>query len=166
MSEMSNRLTLEQLKETLEYQQLTQKQRLFCATYIAGGLLDGNYDPVAATRTAYQARTPEIARIMSYSIMQNIRIVAVLNRHFGRTPTEAFMLILDRAIRNKKLTVAQLGALRLKCEMMGLPTILGRNHPPREDAEKIAKDDRRQRKSKKPAVEKAPKPTKPTPYGG
>lgn len=120
MSEESKRMTVEELVETHEYQRLTQKQRLFVATYCAGGLLDGNYDPVAATRTAYQCKSVEVARIMSYSILANIRIVAVLNRHFNRTPTEEFMIMLDRAVNNKKLTMAQLEALRLKCSIMGI----------------------------------------------
>ena len=115
---ISQRLTLDQLKQTMEYKKLTQKQQLFVATYCEGGLVDGNYDAVGATRTAYQCKSLEVARIMSYSLLANIRIIAVLNLHFNVTPTEDFMVMLDRAIRNKNFTMAQLGAMKLKCELM------------------------------------------------
>ena len=122
MSDTSKRLPLVELEQTQEYQRLTQKQRLFVATYCEGGLTDGNYDAVAAVKMAYQCKSAEVARIMSYSLMQNIRIIAVLNRHFNADPIEGFLVALDRAIANKHLTQAQLGALRLKCEVMGFAT--------------------------------------------
>jgi hypothetical protein len=129
MSETSTRLPLVELEKTQEYQRLTPKQQLFVATYCEGGLATGTYDPIAATRTAYECKSMEVARIMSYSLMQNIRIIAVLNRHFQTEPIEAFMVTLDRAINNKKLTVAQIQALRLKCEIMGFGTRLPAQAP-------------------------------------
>lgn len=118
MGDPSNRLRLADLEKTQEYQKLTPKQRLFVATYCEGGLTDGVYDAVAATRTAYNCKSLEVARIMSYSLLANIRIVAALNRHFNATPTEEFMVLLDRAINNKNLTMAQLAALKLKCDIL------------------------------------------------
>ena len=84
------RLSLEEIQGLAEYQRLTQKQQLFVATYCAGGLLDGRYDAVSATHTAYQCKSREVARIMSYSLLQNMRIVEVLNRHFNAEPIEEF----------------------------------------------------------------------------
>ena len=52
MADVSTRLLVKDLMATEEYQRLTPKQRLFVATYCEGGLLDGNYDSIAATRTA------------------------------------------------------------------------------------------------------------------
>ncbi len=124
MSDKSNRLTLAQVKDTQEYAALTGKQQLFIETYCAGGIDTGTYDPVMATLTAYKCKSKENARVMSYSLMANIRIVAVLNRHFNREPIEEFVLQIDRAIQNKKLTVAQLGALKLKSELLGYTTKL------------------------------------------
>lgn len=120
MADLSNRLTLEQLRETEEFQRLTQKQQLWVATYCQGGLVDGNYDAIAATRTAYECKNPESARVLSYSISTNPKILAALNRHFNRTPTEEFLLQLDRAISNKRLTMAQVEILRLKCNLLGI----------------------------------------------
>lgn len=164
MSEVSKRLTLDELKETQEYQCLTQKQRLFVATYCEGGLLDGNYDPVAATRTAYQCKSLEVARIMSYSILANIRIVAVLNRHFNRTPTEEFMIMLDRAVNNKKLTMAQLEALRLKCSIMGIGCRIPNKQSIGAVPADIAEASKKARKSRKDKPVETVKPTK-TEYG-
>lgn len=119
MSDPKKRLTVEELEQTQEYQRLTPKQRMFVATYVGGGLSTGNYDTVSATMTAYKCKNAEVARIMSYSVVANIRIVAVLNRHFAKEPIEEFLTMLDRAINNKKLTPSQLGALQLRCAVLG-----------------------------------------------
>ena len=97
---------------------------MFIQTYCCGGAVDGNYDAVSATNAAYQCKSDEVARVMSYSLLANINIVAVLNRHFGTEPIDAFLESLDRAVRNKKLTLAQLGALQLQCEVMGFGTTI------------------------------------------
>lgn len=164
MGDLSKRMTLEELQKTQEYQRLTQKQRLFVATYCAGGLVDGDYDSVAATRTAYQCKTLEVARIMSYALMQNIRIVAVLNLHFNATPTEEFLVILNRAINNKNLTMAQLGALRLKCELLGIKTRIPANQSIGVVPEDVLEASRKKR-AKKPVEPKDAKPAKPSEYG-
>lgn len=168
MEEIKNRMPLSQLALTAEYQKLTQKQQLFCATYISGGLLDGNYDPVAATLTAYKCRSMEVARIMSYSMMANIRIVAVLNLHFGTTPSEQFLEVLDRAIRNKNLSPSQLAALKLKCDIMGFANRLPDKvsspmfAPPKEVQDAAA--EARKAKRKKPAP-KVTAPVIPSDWG-
>ena len=122
------RMPVDELEQTQEYQKLTPKQRLFVATYCAGGLLNGNYDAVEATRVAYQCKSVEVARIMSYSMLANIRIIEALNRHFRTEPIQDFIRVLDRAIRNRNLTLAQMQALKLKCDILGftnrLPTAL------------------------------------------
>lgn len=121
---MSTRLTLEQIKETQEYSVLTGKQQLFIETYIRSGLDTGTYDPILATQTAYTCKSRENARVMSYSLIANIRIVAVLNRHFAKEPLAEFVEQVDRAIRNKKLSIAQLQALKLKGDVLGYTTRL------------------------------------------
>jgi len=156
MTDLSRRLPLAELQNTQEYQRLTQKQKLFVATYCEGGMVDGNYDPVAATQTAYACKTLEIARVMSYALMSNIRVVAVLNRHFNAEPIEEFLVLLDRAINNKHLTLAQLQALKLKCDILGyanrLPGAPGipRNVIPPD----IAEASKQARKSKRKTPEK------------
>lgn len=156
-------MEMEELRLTPEFTKLTQKQQLFIEAYCArNGSADGNYDAVAATRTAYQCRTPEIARIMSYSMMQNIRIVEVLNRYFKLTPTEEFLKMLDRAIQNKHLTNAQLQALRMKCAIKGFANRLPTLHAPTDKIpDDIRKAARSARKAKKSTPTKAPKPSEP-----
>jgi hypothetical protein len=121
---MSERLTLEQVMATQEYAVLTGKQQSFVENYIEGGLASGIYDAVAATQMAYATKSREIARVMSYALITNIRIIAVLNRHFNKEPLAEFVEQVDRAIRNKKLTTAQLLALKLKGDVLGYTTYL------------------------------------------
>ena len=52
MSEERQRIPVEQLRAMPEFLRLTPKQQLFVAAYCDGGMLDGKYDPVAATRIA------------------------------------------------------------------------------------------------------------------
>ena len=124
MNELAERMNLIRLEQTPEYRALTLKQRLFVAAYCEGGLATGVYDAVQAVFAAYKCKSMETARVMSYSLMGNIRIVAVLNRHFGTSPTEEFFVQLNRAINNGDLSMAQLGALKLKCDLLGIKTSL------------------------------------------
>jgi hypothetical protein len=163
----SKRISLEELRTTPEYIRLTPKMKMFVDSYCGAGAIDGNFDPVAAVNQAYRCKSYEVARIMSYSILANIKIVAVLNRYFGTEPVDSFLENLDRAVRNKKLTLAQLGALRLQCDVLGLgtkiPANLGGNSAPKQDPP--AKD-KRSKKPKKTTSTKAspPPPPGPTDY--
>jgi phage-related baseplate assembly protein len=113
-------MTLEELQKTREFQQLTPKQRLFVSAYCDFGLSSGDYDSVEAAHIAYATRNKEVARVMSYSLLQNFRIIEVLNLHFGMTPNEEFLVQLNRAIRNKKVTPSQVQALRVKCDFLNI----------------------------------------------
>src|ERR1035437_5866649 len=128
----SKRMPLDDLRKTHEYTRLTPKQKMFVDSYCAGGSVDGKYDAVSATNSAYKCKSDEVARVMSYSLLANINIVAVLNRHFGTEPIDSFLATLDRAVRNSKLTLAQLGALQLQCAVMGfgtkIPPNIGRSN--------------------------------------
>lgn len=128
MAEAPKKMPLEELEHTQEYQRLTRKQKLFVSTYVAGGLADGHYDEVQATYTAYPCKSWDVARVMSYGLMSNVRIIMVLSRHFNEEPIQVFLDSLDRAILNKKVTVAQAQLLRLKSDVLGFA-----NRPPIED---------------------------------
>lgn len=127
--ELTSKLSLDELQLTPEYGKLTPKQRLWVSTYIQSGMEHGEYDAILATRTAFAVKSMENARIMSYSVLENIRVIEVLNIHFKLDPIAAFSKIIDRAISNKKITMAQVQALRLKCELLQrqhkLPVMLG-----------------------------------------
>ena len=163
MSNVSKRLTLEQIKDTQEYSILTGKQQLFVETYIRGGIDTGTYDPKNAAMFAYSCKSIEVARIMSYALMANIRIVAVLNRHFNREPLEDFLIQLDRAIINKKLSTAQMMALKLKGDILGYTTHLPGtpNMPLGTLPADVVEATAEARKAKRKKPERAPK-VKPT----
>ncbi len=118
--QLTDKMPLDEIQKTVEYARLTPKKRLWVSTYIQSGMEHGDYDPILATRTAFECRSDENARIMSYSILENIHIIEVLNMHFRVDPLDAFIKIIDRAIRNKKISHAQVQALRLKCELLGI----------------------------------------------
>lgn len=117
------RMPFVELYKTEEFQRLTKKQQAFIKAYCV------DYDAVRAVRAAYACKSDEVARIMSYPLLMNINIISVLNRHFGTDPIEDFLKTLDRAIRNKHLTIAQIAALKLYSDVKGwgsaLPTRSG-----------------------------------------
>lgn len=118
--ELTNKMPLEDVQKTPEYARLTPKQRLWVSTYIQDGMEHGDYNPIHATKTAFACKTEDGARIFSYSVLANIHVIEVLNLHFRLEPIEAFIKLIDRAISNKKITHAQVQALRLKCELQGI----------------------------------------------
>lgn len=115
-----SRMPIQILCETAEFKRLTKKQQAFIRAYVT------NYDPIVSVRAAYNCKSDEVARIMSYPLLMNINIISVLNRHFGTDPINDFLVTLDRAIHNKHLTIAQMQALKLYSDVKGwgsaLPT--------------------------------------------
>lgn len=156
MSEsVENRLSLEALQKTPEYLRLTPKQRLFVATYCEGGLQHERYDAVNAAMTAYKCKSLETARVLSYALRANIHIVAVLALHFNRTPTEEFLITLDRAIANKNISRAQVELLKLKFAALGIENRLPTRERELEVAVKDAKvEEKRRRKAGRPPKDK------------
>jgi len=119
MTEKSQRTPLSEIEKTPEFQRLRKKQKLFVATYIQAGVDTGVYDPVEATLAAYTCQNWAVVRRMSYGLLNNTKIAEVLNFHFSPTPRERFIATLNRAIRNKKLTMAQFRVLQQKAESLG-----------------------------------------------
>lgn len=156
--ETRQRLTLDELMETAEYQELTPKQQLFVATYVAGGIATGKYDRLDATQKAYVCKSIESARVMSYTMMGNIRVIAAINRHFNAEPIEEFLKEVNRAIRNRKLSIAQLQALKLKADLLGFSARLpGTNNVAHDKipADVIAADKAARKKKTKRVIEKS-----------
>lgn len=117
--EARRKLTLDEVMETPEYRALTPKQQLFVATYVEGGLATGTYDRLDATRKAYVCKDEESVRVMSYAMMGNIRVIEALNRHFNTEPIEEFLQEVSRAIHNRRLSTAQVQALKIKADLLG-----------------------------------------------
>jgi len=116
---MTERTSLSEIEKTPEYKKLRRKQKLFVATYIQSGIDTGTYDATGSVLASYACADWETARRMSYGLLKNVKIAEVLNLHFSLTPRERFIASLNRAIRNKKLTMAQFRALQQKAESLG-----------------------------------------------
>ncbi len=121
-----SKLTRSELETTHEFQILTPKQKMFVATYVQTGIDTGKYDAVAAVNSAYKCKTEESARIMGYALLSNINIIRVLDRHFGKEPVDSFTDMLERALRNGTITVAQVQAAKMICELKGYATSLNK----------------------------------------
>jgi hypothetical protein len=109
---MSNRLTVEQLKQQRCFRILTPKQQMMVLTFIGS---DG--DRVLAVLSAYQVKSPEVARVLAYEFFENPKVIACLAAYFQDDPLEMFKEDVRRAMHNRRLTVAQVAAMRLYCEM-------------------------------------------------
>lgn len=156
------------MKEKPEFRRLTQQQQNFLENYILGGERDGHFDQVAATLSAYTCANRKSARVLSYNILSSLKVLEVLNIYFSIGPVENFLKILDRAVHNRRLTTAQVEALKLKAEVLGLhgtPTNPNRRRYPGKDravgdippdieaaVQESKKSGRKKRESKAPVV--------------
>ena len=146
--------------ETPEYRALTPKQQLFCATYIAGGLATGVYDRLDATQKAYVCKDAESVRVMSYAMMGNIRVIEALNRHFNTDPVEEFLQEVSRAIHNRRLSIAQVQALKIKADLLGYAAKLPGATPNVPSASAMMDAAKNPRKAKSKPSARKPTPAK------
>ncbi len=128
----------EQIKRTMPIEllrlepcfiRLTERQKLMIETYITSGA-----DKTLSVLTAYHVKDRETARKMSYESFSRPGVIQVLNAYWGVTPFEAFKQDVERAVRNKSLSVAQIRALELQARLNGwsstnLPNLHGHDEP-------------------------------------
>jgi hypothetical protein len=124
------RLTLDQLRATECWADLTRKQKLVVLAFIA---LDG--DKTAAVQVAYNTRSEHNAQILSYQVFESPRVVAALTAYYQSDPLDSFKSDVRKAYQNRRLSVAQVTALKLFCELNGwgsasLPNMHGRDVQP------------------------------------
>jgi hypothetical protein len=110
---------LADVSKTPEFGHLSQKQAAWILKYIKGWLDTGSFDATASTLASYDCKTVESARTFSYQLLTNPKIILVLNRFFGNTPEQSFLEQVERACYTRKLTVAQVDALKLYGELRG-----------------------------------------------
>jgi hypothetical protein len=79
------RLTLDQLRATECWADLTRKQKLVVLAFIA---LDG--DKTAAVQVAYNTRSEHNAQILSYQVFESPRVVAALTAYYQSDPLDSF----------------------------------------------------------------------------
>jgi hypothetical protein len=118
-SEARRQISVYELSETPAFKCLSPKQAIWILTYCQHYLDTGELDPLGATKAAYECAKEEYARTFAYQLLSHPKIVVCLNRFFGETPERSFLDQVERACLNKKLTVAQVDALKLYGELRG-----------------------------------------------
>ena len=114
-SEVDQRVPLQKLRETPEWSFLSDKQSRFCARYLESGLA-GNYDAKSAMRSAYDSSSAKNLSCLTYEVLANPRVRAVLAIHFRQAPIDVFLADLEKTIRKEKGT-AKVEALKLYAEI-------------------------------------------------
>jgi hypothetical protein len=109
-----DRLTLDQLRAEQCYIELTPKQKKMVDHFIIS-----NGDRVASVMAAYATKSEANARVLAYEFFASPRVVACLAAYFQNDPFEDFKAEVRKAYRNKKLTVAQVSALKLHADLNG-----------------------------------------------
>ncbi len=126
MPSIKERLPLEQLAQERCYLDLTPKQQKLVKTFI-----ESNGNRILAVTTAYDVKNAEVARVLSYEVFANPKIIACLAIYFQDDPLDVFKREVERAWRNRRLSVAQVQAMKIYCDLNGwgsgsLPNLHGR----------------------------------------
>jgi hypothetical protein len=114
------RMSLYDLARTKEFDSLTLKMQKFLVIYLRSLTPTGVADPLASVKAVYNCKSDQNARILGFQLLANPKIILVLNRFFGVSPDDAFLAQLQKSIFNKKLTTAQVDALKLYSAIHGI----------------------------------------------
>ena len=116
---VDSRVPLAKLQATRKWSLLSPKQALFCASYIESGLSTGTYDAKSAMRAAYNSSSDRNLTCLTYEVLENPRVKAVLNLHFGTSPLDSFLADLEKTIR-KESGIAKVDAMKMYVELQSL----------------------------------------------
>jgi len=108
------RLSLAQLRAEQCFLDLTPRQKKMIEVFVES---DG--DKVLAVTTAYTPKSAEVARVMSYELFESPKVIACLTAYFQDDPMDVFKRAVRRAMTRKRLTVAQVTAMKLYCDLNG-----------------------------------------------
>jgi hypothetical protein len=92
-------LRLAAILNTPEFAVLTEKQQIFVARYISGGLVFNRYDAADAAAAAY--RTPNAA-VLGAELLGQKKIKRVLDLHFRRSEFEVLLADLRRLLKRSE----------------------------------------------------------------
>lgn len=107
------RLTLDQLRATREYADLTAKQRKFVEAYAENG-----GDKAKAALAAYDCASERNAQILANVVVKTKKVLFCLAVYYG-DESQGFADILLRAIRGGKMTMTDLRAFQLYAGIKG-----------------------------------------------
>ncbi|SRR5258708_5793672 len=108
------KLTIEQLKETTEYRDLTDKQKKFVEEYVSNG---GN--KLKATLAAYNCKSERIAQIFSHTVMGMRGVIFALGAYYNEDEEGKFANLLQSAILKGNLSDADVRAWTLLADVKG-----------------------------------------------
>src|ERR1700691_2233198 len=108
------RMTIEELRLQDCYLGLRPKQRMFIEGWIASG-----GDRGFSTSSAYDCKHADVARAFSYEGLSRPAVVACLAAFYQDDPLKEFKDQVGRAVRNSRLTTAQIRALELMARLNG-----------------------------------------------
>jgi hypothetical protein len=106
-------LTPEQLKETQEYQSLTDKQSAFIDHYIVSS------DAAAATKAAYNCKDDRVAKAYSYRVLKMPAVVMTLAVFHQDNEAEIFAKMLWSKIVAGRLKEHDVEAFKLYAKVKG-----------------------------------------------
>jgi hypothetical protein len=128
------RMTIEELRQQECYLGLRPKQRMFIEGWIASG-----GDRVFSTSSAYDCKHADVARAFRYEVLSSPAVIACLAAFYQDDPLREFKDQVSRAVRNNRLTTAQIRALELMARLNGwgdgsLPNRNGQESEPESEA--------------------------------
>jgi hypothetical protein len=117
-----------QFESSKRYQVLTERQKAFVLAYLASG------DAIEAVLLSFQVKDPNIARVMSYQVLQHPKVADCLAEFQGKTELE---IQIEGARRDvlKAPNYAKERARRLLCELTGLLPKNGGKAEPGKDSQ-------------------------------
>jgi hypothetical protein len=105
-------LPLDELVLRPEWACLTEKQKRFTSLFIQSG------DALFAVNSTYNCKTEWNAKLLSYEILKNPKVEAVLEL-YKPTTREEFFARLQKKIEHDDLSVAQIEGIKLLCAERG-----------------------------------------------
>jgi hypothetical protein len=117
----SKRMTLDELRQTREFQKLAPKMAMWVSSYV-GTIIDGDPDPAFATRSAYQCMKPEAFRVFGYQMLakKQVQVVLALFVNSGKTKRQIQLEEID-----KHLAAVKPGSKAAQ-ELLAMKVSLGR----------------------------------------
>lgn len=105
------RMNVYELSLTPEFNRLSPKMAMWLMAYVQNFIDTGAFDPLSATKAAYQCGSDENARTFGYQLLANSKIIAALDCFFGNSPERASLrVVTTKADQNRKRLLKEVEA--------------------------------------------------------